>query len=118
MSVSANLMRLRDVDPVASPRCSLRPETQNGCSARRDARARLRFGARASVVSNNLNHLMKQLMLVTIALMLPTLVFSLFGMNVKLPIEPEQGYLGFWIVMIIASASGVGVLAMWRYKKW
>ena len=75
-------------------------------------------GARASVVSNNLNHLMKQLMLVTIALMLPTLVFSLFGMNVKLPIAPEDGFFGFWVIMAIAVLSAGVVFLMWQWKKW
>ncbi len=75
-------------------------------------------GARASVVSNNLNHLMKQLMLVTIALMLPTLVFSLFGMNVKLPVGPEDGFFGFWIIMAFAALSAAVVFVMWQWKKW
>ena len=75
-------------------------------------------GARASLVSNNLNVLMKTLTLVMIALMLPTLVVSIFSMNVKLPIEQEQGLLSFGIVMALASASGVAVIWLWRYKKW
>lgn len=75
-------------------------------------------GARASVVSNNLNMTMKQLMLVTIALMLPTLVFSLFGMNVKLPVSPEDGFAGFWIIMAVATLSAGVVFAMWRWRKW
>ena len=75
-------------------------------------------GARASVVSNNLNMTMKQLMLVTIALMLPTLVFSLFGMNVKLPIEQESGFVSFWIIIAIGIVSAASVFAMWRWKKW
>jgi magnesium transporter len=75
-------------------------------------------GARASLVSNNLNVLMKTLTLVMIALMLPTLVVSIFSMNVKLPIEQEEGLLSFGIVMALASASGVAVIWLWRCKKW
>lgn len=75
-------------------------------------------GARASLVSNNLNVLMKTLTLVMIALMLPTLVVSVFSMNVKLPIEQENGLLSFGIVMALASASGIAVIWLWRYKKW
>jgi magnesium transporter len=41
----------------------------------------------ASVVSNNLNIMMKFLTSVTIILMLPSLVASIYGMNVPLPFE-------------------------------
>jgi magnesium transporter len=40
----------------------------------------------ASIISNNLNRVMKFLASVTIILSLPTLVASLYGMNVKLPL--------------------------------
>jgi magnesium transporter len=36
----------------------------------------------ASVISNNLNVVMKQLTLISIILMIPTLIASIFGMNV------------------------------------
>jgi len=39
----------------------------------------------ASVISNNLNVVMKRLTKITIILMLPTFVASLYGMNVQLP---------------------------------
>ena len=41
----------------------------------------------ASVISNNLNVVMKILTSITIILMLPTLVASIYGMNIKLPIQ-------------------------------
>jgi magnesium transporter len=74
-------------------------------------------GARVSVVSNNLNVLMKRLMIVTIGLMLPTAVFSIFGMNVKLPIDEGSGYPGFWIIMAVAILSGASVFALVRWKR-
>ncbi len=43
--------------------------------------------AYASVISNNLNIVMKFLTSVTIVLMLPTLVASIYGMNVRLPFQ-------------------------------
>ncbi|HHW43421.1 magnesium transporter CorA family protein [Desulfofundulus thermobenzoicus] len=43
--------------------------------------------AYASVISNNLNMVMKFLTSVTILLMIPTMVFSLYGMNVDLPFQ-------------------------------
>ncbi len=39
----------------------------------------------ASIISNNLNNVMKQLTSITIVLMVPTLVASFYGMNVDLP---------------------------------
>jgi len=41
----------------------------------------------ASVISNNLNIQMKRLTIISIVLMIPTLVVSIFGMNVKVPLE-------------------------------
>jgi magnesium transporter len=75
-------------------------------------------GARVSVVSNNLNVLMKTLTLVMIAIMLPTLVISIFSMNVKLPVEQEAGLVSFWVIMGLAVASAAVVLFLWRYKRW
>jgi magnesium transporter len=74
-------------------------------------------GARVSVVSNNLNVLMKRLMIVTIGLMLPTAVFSIFGMNLKLPINETHGAVGFWVVILVAFLSGASVFALVRWKK-
>ena len=45
--------------------------------------------ARASIVSNNLNVLMKTLTIITIAIMVPTLVVSIFSMNVTIPLSHE-----------------------------
>ena len=41
----------------------------------------------ASVISNNLNNVMKFLTSVTIVLMVPTLVASIYGMNIRLPFQ-------------------------------
>ncbi len=53
----------------------------------------------SSVISNNLNSVMKLLTSITIILSLPTMVSSFFGMNVKVPFEGEAH--GFVIVLII-----------------
>lgn len=75
-------------------------------------------GARVSVVSNNLNVTMKRLMLVTIGLMVPTAVFSVFGMNVKLPFVEESGMLGFWLILAVALASAGVVFVVSKWMKW
>jgi magnesium transporter len=49
----------------------------------------------ASVISNNLNVVMKQLASISIILMLPTLIASIYGMNVALPFQDNPfAYLG------------------------
>jgi len=75
-------------------------------------------GARVSVVSNNLNVTMKRLMLVTIGLMVPTAIFSVFGMNVKLPIVEQSGALGFWLILVLAAASAGVVFVVSKWMKW
>jgi len=56
----------------------------------------------ASLISNNLNIVMKFLAAVTIVLALPTMVASFFGMNVALPFQ-ESPY-GFVIIVLLSVA--------------
>jgi magnesium transporter len=70
----------------------------------------------ASVISNNLNVVMKQLASITIILMIPTFIASLYGMNV--PNNFETNPWGFLLVMLISlAASALGVL-LFRRKNW
>lgn len=55
--------------------------------------------AYASVISNNVNIVMKLLTVVTLIISIPTLVASLWGMNVGVPFEGE--WWGFWVVLAI-----------------
>ncbi|MCX8037792.1 MAG: magnesium transporter CorA family protein [Candidatus Sumerlaeia bacterium] len=73
--------------------------------------------ARASIVSNNLNVLMKTLNIITICIMLPTLVVSIFSMNVPLPVSQEH-VTSFWFIMVLAFFSMATVLYIWRLKRW
>lgn len=70
-----------------------------------------------SVVSNNLNILIKKLTLVMICIMLPTMIISIFSMNVKLPLEQEASLVSFWVIVGLAVSSAVGVFLVWRVKK-
>lgn len=74
------------------------------------------LGARASIVSNNLNLLIKKLNIITISLMVPTLIASIYGMNVALPLEhhPEA----FWMLMGLGLVSVWLVMIYWRHKNW
>jgi magnesium transporter len=71
--------------------------------------------ARASIVSNNLNVLMKTLNIITISIMVPTFVVSAFSMNVHIPLEDHP--LAFIIIMSLALLSVLSFLALWRYRK-
>lgn len=69
----------------------------------------------ASVISNNLNVVMKLLTSITIILMLPTLIASVYGMNVKLPFQDSPH--AFLITMgMSAVLSAVGVILFHRKK--
>ena len=69
----------------------------------------------ASVISNNLNIVMKLLTSITLILMLPTLVASIYGMNVALPFQRSP--YAFLITMAISLAlSLVGVIIFWKKK--
>jgi magnesium transporter len=70
--------------------------------------------ARASIVSNNLNGLLKTLTLITIGIMLPTLVVGMFSMNVEMPLQHHP--YAFWMIMGLAVCSVLGLFAYWRYK--
>jgi len=72
--------------------------------------------ARASIVSNNLNILMKTLNIITICIMMPTLVVSIFSMNVPIPGQDMRS--SFFIILGLALFSAVAVMAIWRYRKW
>jgi magnesium transporter len=72
--------------------------------------------ARASIVGNNLNVLMKTLNLITISIMVPTLVVSIFSMNVPIPGQDQQH--SFWLIMVLAIASVGLMILVWKRKKW
>lgn len=73
--------------------------------------------ARASIVSNNLNVLIKTLNIITIALMVPTFVVSVFSMNVTLPFGLKE-HPSFWFIVGLAGISTIAFLIFWKYKKW
>ena len=70
--------------------------------------------AYASIISNNLNGVMKFLTSITIVLAIPTMISSFWGMNVKLPFENSN--LGFIIMVAIAVALTLGV-TWWLKRK-
>lgn len=74
--------------------------------------------ARASIIANNLNVLMKILNIITITIMFPTFIVSLFSMNVRIPLS--QFDFAFWIILGISLFSGIFFIVIWNKKlsKW
>lgn len=70
--------------------------------------------AYASVISNNLNIIMKRLTSISIILMIPTLIASLYGMNV--PNNLEQNPLGFSIILFASVLISVFGVLMFKKK--
>ena len=78
--------------------------------------------ARASVINNNVNSLMKNLTIVTISISLPTFFASLFGMNVKLPfgMNGDAGVgspAAFWGIIAVCFLSVLVFLCFWMRKR-
>lgn len=67
-----------------------------------------------SIISNNLNMVMKFLASMTIILAVPTVIFSFWGINVDLPFQ-NMGEYGFWGVILIAAISTIiAIVALWK----
>lgn len=70
----------------------------------------------ASIISNNMNSVMKFLASATVVVSLPTMIFSYFGMNVPIP-SMEHGfmYLGILLASILVS---IIVILVFLRKDW
>ncbi len=70
----------------------------------------------ASLISNNLNVVMKRLTSITIILMIPTLIASYYGMNVPNYLE-DNGF-GFVGIIVASALLAFGGVFMFRRLKW
>lgn len=70
--------------------------------------------AYSSIISNNLNGVMKFLTSLTILISVPTLIASIWGMNVELPFEKTP--YGFGILMVISVVVAFGAY-IWLKRK-
>lgn len=70
--------------------------------------------AYASIISNNLNGVMKFLTSITIILSIPTMVASFWGMNVRVPMQ--DNIFGFFIITIVSILTAI-VAMIWLKKK-
>ena len=69
----------------------------------------------ASLLSNDMNTIMKTLTMFTVLLTLPTLVFSFFGMNVPLPLD-DHSYIS-WIIVVGISLILVAIVSVYLWRK-
>ncbi|MDH5297478.1 MAG: magnesium transporter CorA family protein [Desulfobulbaceae bacterium] len=70
----------------------------------------------ASIIANNQNMVMKLLTSITIILMLPTLVASIYGMNVDLPFQHSPH--AFLVTMALSAFMSSAGIAFFFKKKW
>ncbi len=73
------------------------------------------LNAYETAVSNNLSFIMKTLTTISLILILPTLIASLYGMNVRVPFEDDPD--AFWFVIGISAVCVVGLWVAFRLKK-
>lgn len=69
----------------------------------------------ASMISNNLNNVMRRLTSITIILMIPTLVASFYGMNMPLPFEKSPA--AFWGALMVSLILALLVIYYMRKKR-
>lgn len=69
--------------------------------------------AYGSIISNNLNITIRRLTLVTIILMVPTLIASIYGMNVQLPFDKHP----FTVYFIISISLVMSLLLAWYFQR-
>lgn len=74
------------------------------------------MGSFTSVISNNLNVVMKFLASMTILLAIPTMIASFWGMNVNVPLG-DGDTSSFWLILCSAFvATGISALILWKKK--
>ncbi|MFH0987541.1 MAG: CorA family divalent cation transporter, partial [Patescibacteria group bacterium] len=75
------------------------------------------FEGYLSVLSNNLNEIMKRLTALTVILMVPTLIAGIYGMNFKfLPLSLDPN--GLYVLMGIMSISALTLFYYFNKRKW
>jgi magnesium transporter len=70
----------------------------------------------ASIISNNLNVVMKRLTALTLLISIPTVVASFYGMNVALPLAEHP--LAFALTVLASFAIAGGLAVAFRGRRW
>ena len=70
-----------------------------------------------SILSNNLNEIMKRLTALTVVLMVPTLIAGIYGMNFKfIPVSTNPS--GFYTILVFMIFLTTALIYYFRKKKW
>lgn len=69
-----------------------------------------------AILTNNLNKVIKFFTAITIVLTIPTIITSLFGMNVKLPLANQPG--AFLIILLLTAFISAILIGFFMYEKW
>lgn len=72
--------------------------------------------AYSTILTNNLNRVIKLLTSLTIILTVPTMISSFFGMNVKIPLAEHP--LGFLIIAVLATTICLSLVYVFTKKDW
>lgn len=70
-----------------------------------------------SIVSNNLNQIMKKLASIAAIVMVPTLIAGIYGMNFDFP-EKAWGVDGYYFSLILMAISVIGLSLYFRRREW
>ncbi len=70
----------------------------------------------ASIISNNLNGVMKFLAAITIVLSMPTMIASFYGMNVQLPLQDHP--VAFLVIVIVSTVVSLGIAYIFARRDW
>lgn len=75
----------------------------------------IKMEAFGSIISNNVNFVMKFLASITIVLSIPTMISGIFGMNVEVPFEGQE--IGFVIaITLMLGFSSLAFYILWRKR--
>lgn len=85
------------------------------CQSNMRSIANIREGY-STIMTNNLNRVIKLLTALTIVLAVPTIIGSFYGMNVRLPLADSPD--AFLVVLGITILASVGVLALFLKNRW
>jgi magnesium transporter len=74
------------------------------------------MGAYASIINNNMNIVIKFLTIITITISIPTLIASLYGMNIKIPAQDNPHMFSYILLTCFVLCSGV--IFFFMKRKW
>ena len=73
-------------------------------------------GAYSTIMTNNLNRVIKLLTALTIVFTIPTMIASLYGMNVPLPFSGSAA--AFWVILLLTALVSAAVLGLFARNRW